>query len=269
MKYFSTCVTVFCILSISFLARFSYASDPKALEIMKKVEEKESGDNVISKITMILIDNKKKERVRKISTFSKKKGNDSLSITFFIHPADVRNTGFLTYSHGESEKDDDQWLYLPSLRKVKRIASSEKGGNFMGSDFSYADMSARKLDDFDFEIKGERDVRGHKTWVIQMIPRSESTIEESGYTKTYLCVRKDNNYVVQAVMVMKNDGLKKYLDVKKLEKIDGYWVATETHMTKKKGKQLIHKTILKIDSIKYNQNLSDDLFTKRRLEKGL
>ncbi len=269
MKCFIISIAVIFVSIFSYLPQFTYASDPKALEIMRKVEEKETGDNVVWDITMTLIDKNEKERVRKIRSFSKKKEKESLSITFFLHPADVKNMGSLIHSYGNPDKDDDYWIYLPSLRKVKRIASSEKGGSYMGSDFSYADMSPKKLDDYNIELKGNRDVRGHKTWIIQMVPLSEKVIEETGYVKSYLCVRQDNYVVVQAIMVMKERGHKKYLDVTKLENIDGYWISTETHMTKRKGKLLIHKTILKIDNIKFDQNLSDDLFTRRKLEKGL
>jgi hypothetical protein len=75
--------------------------------------------------------------------------------------------------------------------------------------------------------------------------------------------------VVRAIRWVKDGGYLKYVDVKKLEKIDDIWVATETHVTKKKGKTKVHKTLLTLDNIKFNQSLGDDLFTIRRMEKGL
>ena len=64
---------------------------------------------------------------------------------FFLSPADVKDTGFLTYDYDEEGRDDDQWLYLPALKKTKRIASGDKSGSFMGSDFTYADMTDRLI----------------------------------------------------------------------------------------------------------------------------
>jgi hypothetical protein len=251
------------------LPLFCFADDPKAREIMEKVEERDTGDNVTSDTEMILFDKNKKKRTRKLSSFKKDKGNDTYSIIFFLHPPDIKNTGFLTYKHEESDEDDDQWLYLPSLRKTKRIASSEKGGSFMGSDFSYADMSTRDLDDYDFTLRGVKRIRGHDNWIILAIPRNQKVIKNTGYKKLLFCVRQDIYIISRAVLYLKKRGYLKLLDIKKLEQIDGIWVATETHMTKRKGKLTVHKTILKVQNIEFNQPLDDDLFTIRRLEKGL
>jgi hypothetical protein len=94
-------------------------------------------------------------------------------------------------------------------------------------------------------------------------------IDEYGYTKSVLFVRKDNFMVVRAVHWVKEGNLLKYMDAKKLALIDGIWVATEIHMTTKKGKTTRHKTILKNENIKFNQDLKEDFFTIRRMEKGL
>ncbi|MEE8483178.1 MAG: outer membrane lipoprotein-sorting protein [Nitrospinota bacterium] len=243
--------------------------DPKARSIMEKADARDDGDNGTSEMEMILIDKKGNKRVRRIKSFSKDKGNDEQRITFFLHPADVKDTGFLTYDYDDPEKDDDQWLFLPELRKTKRIASSDKSGSFMGSDFTYYDMTDRDLEDYDFKLLKESEVRGHKVWVIESTPRTNDVIKESGYTKSVAFVRQDNYVVVRAVNWVKKGKKLKYRDVKKLEQIDGIWVGTEIHMTTKKGKTTLHKTILKFSNVKFNQNLSDDFFTVRRLEKGL
>jgi hypothetical protein len=84
-----------------------------------------------------------------------------------------------------------------------------------------------------------------------------------------LIVRQDNHFVIRGVHWVKDGGYLKYIDVKRLVQIDGIWVAEEMHVSKKKGKQLVHKTILKLENIKFNQDLDSDLFTVRRMEKGL
>ena len=188
---------------------------------------------------------------------------------FFQHPADVKDTSFLTYDYDDPDKDDDQWLYLPALRKTKRIASSDKSGSFMGSDLNYSDMTDRNLEDYDFTLKKEMDVKGVKTWLIESIPRSKKVIKETGYKKSFIFVRQDNYVVIRAVNWVKDGGYLKYVDVRRLELIDGIWVATETHVTKKKGKKPVHKTILKLNHVKFNQKLDYELFTIRRMEKGL
>ncbi len=267
MKKFSLVVATLT-MSLSFPS-YALADDPKAREIMEKVDARNDGDNIASDMEMILIDRNKSERRRKIRSFTKDFGENEYRILFFLHPPDVKNTGFLTYDYDDPEKDDDQWLYLPALRKTKRIASSDKSGSFMGSDFSYADMTSRDLDDYDYKLLKEGDVRGQKVWLIQALPRSEKVIDELGYTKTVVFVRQDNYIVVRSVNWVKKGKRLKYMDVKRLELIDGIWTNTEIHMTTKKGKKTEHSTTLKFHNVKYNQDLGADMFTIRRLEKGL
>lgn len=245
------------------------ADDPKAREIMQRVEDVDQGDNRTALMEMILIDKQGKERLREIQTYQKDKGEDTYRLMFFRHPADVKDTAFLTYDYDAPEKDDDQWLYLPALKKTKRIASSDKSGSFMGSDLNYADMTSRNLEDYDFTLKKEMAVRGKDVWVIASVPRSKDVIDETGYTKSLLFVRQDNYFVIRGIQWVKEGGYLKYVDVKQLEQIENIWVATEMHITKKRGKSTVHKTILRFHDVKFNQPMTDDLFTLRRMEKGL
>jgi len=214
----------------------STADDKKAREIMEKVDDRDDGDNQTLDMLMTLIDKHNNERIRKLSVFAKDKGEDNLRLMFFLYPADVKDTSFLTWDYDDSDKDDDQWLYLPALKKTKRIASSDKSDSFMGSDLNYSDMTSRNLDDYDFYLKKEIKVRGKDAWVIESIPRSKDVIDETGYTKSLLIIQKDIYLVIRAVHWEKTGGYIKYIDVVKLERIDGIWVGTETHVAKKKGK---------------------------------
>jgi hypothetical protein len=142
----------------------------------------------------------------------------------------------------------------------------------MGSDLNYSDMTSPDLEDYDFSFyeKGkEAEVRGKKVWVIWSIPRTKAVIRETGYKKSLLFVRPDIDMVVRAIRWVDQGGYLKYVDVKFLELIDGVWVATETYVTKKKGKKTVHKTILTLNNVKFNQDLEHDWFTIRRMEKGL
>ena len=256
------------ITAVVLLGGTAYADDPKARAIMEKVDARDDGKTIEQDMRMILIDKHGKKRVRELKSYSKDFGADEHRILFFKSPADVKNTAFLTYDYDDPNKDDDQWLYLPALKKVKRIPTADKSGSFMGSDFSYFDMTDRDLEDYEFKLLKETKVRGKDAWVIEAIPRNKKVIKESGYTKTIGIVRKDNFVVVRAINFMKN-GKKKYLDIPKMHVQNGVWVPDVMTMTTKKGKQTIHKTILKFSHIKVNTPLSDDLFTTRRLEKGI
>ena len=244
-------------------------AEMSAREIMQAVDDREDGDNKASDMKMVLIDKNGDTRTREIRSFDKDKGEDNQRIMFFLSPADVKDTAFLTYDYDAYEKDDDQWLYLPALRKSKRIASSDKSGSFMGSDFSYSDMTRKNLDAYDFTIMKQGEVRGHKVWQIQSVPKTDEEIKETGYTKSIAFVRQDNFVVVRALHWVKEGKRLKYLDVTKLEEIDGVWTVLEMNMTTKKGKNTLHKTQLSFSNVKYNQPLDEQMFTLRRLEKGL
>ena len=239
-------------------------------EIMKKVYDRDEGDRSISEMEMILIDKKGKKRVRKLKTFGMEQGKDSKSLMFFIFPADVKNTGFLTYDYDESGKDDDQWLFLPALKKTKRIASKDKNGSFMGSDLNYSDMTSPDLDLYDYTLMKETEVRGEKVWQIKSVPKNKDEAKKTGYSKSVVFIRQDNFVMVRGVRWVYKKKRNKYLDVRKLEKIDGIWVSTEMHVTTKSGKKTLHKTIMKQKNIHFNQEkVNEKLFSIRRLEKGL
>jgi len=255
-------------LGLSLITTNILADDPKARAIMEKVDARDDGKSLEQDMTMILIDKNGKKRTRNLHTYGKDFGKDEHQIMFFKSPADVKNTAFLTYDYDNANKDDDQWLYLPALKKVKRIPSSDKSSSFMGSDFSYFDMTDRDLQDYDFKLLKETKVRGKKAWMIEATPRNKKVIKESGYTKTIALVRQDNHVVVRSIGFMRN-GKKKYLDMVKLHKQGGVWLPDMMTMTTKKGKRTLHKTVLKFKNIKLNKNIPDSMFSTRRLEKGL
>ena len=246
------------------------AEEPlSAREIMQRVDDRDDGDHSTRDLEMVLIDKRGHQRVRKLRSFGRDVGEDEQSIMFFLSPADVEDTGFLTYDYDDPDRDDDQWLFLPALSRTKRIASSDKSGSFMGSDFSYADMTKRPLEAYEYTLMKETEVEGHPVWQIQSVPITEREKDETGYEKSVVFVRKDNYVVIRAVSWVKKGNRLKYMDVKKLEQIDGIWVTTEVHMTLRKGPETLHKTILLTGNVSFGQGHGDEIFTTRQLEKGL
>jgi hypothetical protein len=239
-----------------------------ARQIMQAVEDRDDGDNATQRMQMILIDRKDNKRTRDMARFRRDVGKDTHSILFFLDPADVRDSAFLTWDYDDEEKDDDQWLYLPALRKTKRIASSDKSGSFMGSDFSYADMSSRPLNRYEFKIMKETLVREQPVWQIEALP-NPAEVERTGYERSILFVRKDNFVVIRGVHWQQKGGITKYQDTRTLELIDDIWVPTEIHMTSRKGKEVRHRTIIFNLDTKFDQPMNPSWFTMGQLEKGL
>jgi len=237
-------------------------------QIMERVDARDDGDDQTARMEMILIDKNGHERAREIRSFAKDFGEDTYKLMFFLAPADVEGTGFLTYDYYAADRDDDQWLYLPELGKVKRIATSDKSSAFMGSDFSYADMTRRVLDEWTFRLLKEDAVRDHPVWVVECLPAGEDVADKYGYTKTVVFVRQDIDMVVRAVN-WTDDGKLKYMDMTAIDQVDGIHVATEMNMKTVKNRQTLHRTVMRFHDVKFNQDVDPDLFHTRQLEKGL
>jgi hypothetical protein len=244
------------------------AASLTAREIVERAKDRDEGHPSIIDVEMTLIGKSGKRRLREIRAFGMERGEDELQLLFFLSPPDLKDTGFLTYDYDESGKDDDQWLYLPALKKSKRIAASDKSGSFMGSDFSYADLAWRDLDEYDYTLMKETEVGGAAVWQIESVPRTKKEIKETGYTKSILFVRQDNYVVIRSVGWLRRGGRLKYMEIKALEQIDGIWIGTEIHMTTKKAGKTLHKTILRNSNIRFRQELDEDFFTVRQMEKG-
>ena len=148
---------------------------------------------------MILIDKNGNQRRRTLRVQRMDVGPDEHSLMFFLDPADVKDTGLLTYDYDDASRDDDQWLYLPALKKTKRIAAGDKSGSFMGSDFSYADMTERNLAHYDYRLLEEKVEDGVKVWQVEAIPNTPQEIDQTGYTKMIHVVRQDNDVMVRTV----------------------------------------------------------------------
>jgi hypothetical protein len=189
---------------------------------MQKVNDRDDGDNIVTTMQMQLIDKNGHKRVRDMKTFSKDIGDDEYKLIFFLSPSDVKNTAFLTYDYSDYSKDDDQWLYLPALNKTKRIPASDKDSSFMGSDFTYNDMTEPNLDDYKFKILKQsyikRKTKKVPVWVIEVLPKDKNVIDETGYLKTIAYVRKDNYMITRAKFYLKKAKRVKYMDVKKNRK---------------------------------------------------
>ncbi len=238
-------------------------------EIMELVEARDTGDDVVMTMSMTLVSKDGQQRFREMDSFRKEKENDTLSLIFFKEPADVRNTGFLTHDYDAEGQEDDQFMYLPALKKTKRIAGSDKAGSFMGSDLNYSDMSKPDLADYEFKFLQEATVEGAKTWVVLSTPKNEDVMEETGYRQRAVWVRQDNHMVVRVKAWVHKSKEVKFFEFQEPFELDGVWFNRRTVATRKLGSLTLHQTLLEYKNVELNQGLDDDLFTQRRLEKGL
>jgi len=205
--------------------------------------------------------------VRKIAQVTKlyDNGDTEKKLIRFLSPADVKGTGLLTYDY--EGKYDDMWLFIPALRKTRRIVSSEKAKSFMGSEFSYADISPPPLDDFNYTILGEETVNETLCWKIEMVPVDDDFADENGFSKKISWIGKKDFVIRKAVYHDLDGELHKELEVKEIKELDlKNHKFRPIHMVMV-NKQNNRKSILKIDQIKFNPDVKDEYFTTRYLER--
>jgi len=231
-------------------------------EIVEKVYNLPTGDDQTSDLTMTLINKSGKERIRKIKQFTKDLGDVEKSIMFFQSPADVKNTSFMSWTYDDESKSDDQWIYLPALKKTKRISSDSKSDYFMGSDFTYDDLGDRKLDDDTHELIGEETIDDVDYYLVESTPKDE----EYMYSKTKTWIRKDNFIGLKKEFYDEDEDLLKILKIKKFEEISGFLVITSSEM---ENVQKDHRTTMKLNDVEINMGIPDSKFTERMMMRGM
>ena len=241
----------------------SHVTEPDAEEISRKSLEITEIDAMELTSTLRIFDPKGRERVRKTFTVSKKFGETTKIITKFIAPADVKGIGLLVYDY--SDKNDDMWIYLPALHKIRRIVSSEKGKSFMGSEFSNADMSKPNIDDYNYTLIGSEDFNEKACWKIESIPRSEKMAEEYGFSKKTTLIDKNTFFIYKVSYYDLNGELQKEMIISDYKELGNNKVmASQMEIT---NVQKNRKSVLTIDQLQIGSNLSEDYFTPARLEK--
>jgi hypothetical protein len=242
-------------------AGFSQSPTLTGHEIMVKVDERPDGDDSKSTLHMTLINKRGATRECTIISYSKEHGKDSKTIMYFEQPADVKGSGFLSWEYNDPGKDDDRWLYLPALKRVRRISGSSKNDYFMGSDFTYDDMGDRAVDEDEHTLLREEEIDGAACWIVESIPKDAGDM----YSKTIRWIRRDNLLATRVEYFDKHHKLMKVLTLSNVRQVDGIWTALKMHMDNLQEK---HQTILEFENIEYNTGLDDNLFTISTLQRG-
>ena len=173
-----------------FATAFAAAATPEeqGLVIAVEADRRDTGFNDSTADLEMLLRNKQgEESLRELrSKTLEVEGDGDKSLTIFDRPADVKGTALLTFSHKTG--NDDQWLYLPALKRVKRIASNNKSGPFMGSEFAYEDISSQEVEKYTYKYLRDEDLDGQAAFVFERYPVDK----KSGYTRQVVWMDKEN-----------------------------------------------------------------------------
>ncbi len=254
----SLLLTAVLVLTIS---QCAYSQELSGREIIEKVYNRPVGDDQTSDLTMTLSNASGSQRVRKIKQFTKDLGTTEKSIMFFVSPADVKNTSFMSWSY-DDEQADDQWIYLPAIKRTKRISSDSKSDYFMGSDFTYDDLGDRKLDDDNHKLLREEKMNGKDCYVVESMAEEE----EYMYSKTTTWIDKTNFIGVQKEFYDEDGDLLKILSIKEFQEISGFLIISNSEM---KNVQKEHSTSIVLSNIKINTNIPVSTFSERMMMRGI
>ncbi len=217
-------------------------------------------------VQMVLTDKKGRTRERTMQSWAYRQESGLYKVmTKFLDPADVRDVGVLNWEQGD-DADDDQWLYMPSAQKVKRIVSGAKKGKFMGTELSYEDLRSENLTVHDYNRIDDATVDGHECYVVEIVPSTAKEKKESGYGKRIAYIRKDIFFIIKTEYFDKKDKHIKTLIIESLENVKGdVWRATRSAITDLSKERT---TTLIVQSRDLDTSLTEDMFTKRALQIG-
>jgi outer membrane lipoprotein-sorting protein len=257
-KYLFTVIVAMVLLPSSLYAQ---SAEQRGLEIAQAAEAYDSGFiDFTANMIMTLKNKAGKTSTRNIRIKTLEvEGDGDKSLSIFDEPADVKGTAMLTYSHGL--EPDDQWLYLPALKKVKRISSRNKSGPFMGSTFAFEDLGSQEIEKYSYKFLREEACGEWQCYVIERKPE----YKHSGYTRQVAWLDKENYRLVRVEYYDRKKALLKTLVVGDFNQYLGhYWrpgkMDMVNHLTGK-------STLLEWTDYQFQTGLTDRDFRSQSLKR--
>lgn len=240
------------------------AEELSGLEISRRSDRARRSQNEYSVMTMTLENHRGQTRVRTIENWSREVSEDEdHRFSRFLEPSDVRDTTLLTYDH--THKNDDTWLYLPALKKVKRILSSNKKDYFMGSDFSYEDMENTDLVNWDYKLTASETLDGVDCYVVEGVPNNEAEATETAYSKTVMWIGKDDFHARRVHYFDKKGRLAKRMRAYDIKPPSPGEKRTRAHRMTMENLIKRHKTTLEFRDIQLDADIPAGTFSQRNL----
>ncbi|MBT4106017.1 MAG: outer membrane lipoprotein-sorting protein [Nitrospina sp.] len=240
----------------------SETPEEKGLAIAKEDDKRDNGfQNFTANMVMVLKNRQGEESSRHIRNKTLEvEGDGDKSLSIFDRPRDVKGTTLLNFTHKVGA--DDQWLYLPALKRVKRISSANKSGSFMGSEFAYEDVTSQEVEKYTYKWIRDEDREGEKCFVFERYP----VYKNSGYTRQVVWLDQKDYKILQIKFYdRKNAPLKTLTQSNFKQYLDKYWYPGTMHM---ENHQTGKSTLLTWSDYKFRTGLSDKNFNKNSLKRA-
>lgn len=218
-----------------------------------------AGGDMRVKVRMELINKDGRKRVRELTMLRKdyEEGGEQKYFIYFHKPADVQGTTFMVVKW--PDKDDDRWLFIPAINLVKRIAANDKYSSFVGSDFTYEDVSGRKPEEDTHTLLREERLNGTTCYVIESIPKGPSV-----YTKRISWIDVTNFLPLKEEFYDKQGELYRQFEALEVKDINGIPTITKRVMRNIKTG---HRTEVTFETVEYNIGIKDEIFSERYLRR--
>jgi len=247
---------------IFILSHFAYSQETlSADEIIRRSQAAfyYPDTDMKAKVLMKLITKDGKERIRDLTmlrTNLDKEGEQRYFI-YFSKPPDVKDMTFMVWKY--PGKDDDRWLFIPAINLVKRIAANDKRSSFVGSDFSYEDISGREVDEDNHSLLKEEMFNGKDTYVIKSVPKDEGSTD---YSYRVSWIYKESFIPLKEEYYDKRGELYKVFTADEVKEIQDFPTVTKRTM---KNVQSGHRTEVTLKEVGYNNGIEDEIFSERYL----
>jgi hypothetical protein len=235
-----------------------------AREIMRQVLRDSRAEDEVVNVSMQLVDARGRVRRRTATFYSKKRtAEDSVRLFRFYTPPEFSRSGILTIEH--SDRDADQWIYLPAYYASRRVSSANRGDTWMGTDFTYEDIIDAKIEQYEYRTLRHEQLGNVQCVVIEAIPKEKKLVEESAYSKTVYWVNADEFVAPKVEYYNRAGRVFKILTNSDLRRLGKYrrWQRSEMHEVTQD-----HKTVLEFSDRKINKGLGDEYFEVSYLERG-
>jgi hypothetical protein len=233
--------------------------------VAQQVQDRDTGRDSRAEMRMRLVDRQGRVRERALTLATLRAAAGDKTLVRFTYPNDIRGTSFLVWEHPEA--DDERFLYLPALGRVRRIAGEEKQESFVGSDLSYEDIGGRDVADYTYTFADENaswtaaDGSRQAAWALESLAKDE----DADYPRSVSVVLKDRFIVVHADIYNRRNERAKVFDVRRLERVDGIWTVLDLTVANERDRT---RTDLATSAIRYDVGLTVNDFTRRELEAG-
>ena len=244
-------------------------ADAHADRIMQALSARPEGASADRTVRIKLIDRNGGVREQLARALRKNVADGRRMAIFYLAPANIRGTSFLVFDYSAPDVANDQWLYLPALRKVRRIPASDRGDYFLGTDLTFDEIrndNRVTLADWKFHVIGTDEVDGARCEVVEGAAASEQVARELGYTRARWCV-DERTLIARRIEYWDRSGnLLKTLANREPRLIDSVWSASRIEV---KNHKTGHSTVLEFESSRFDGKVADALLTQQQMERGL